>query len=369
MNTAQTAQPVSTTTQSKEPWSVASPYLSNMYSTAAGYQASGVGYNPYPNSTVATPSATQMDALNNLQAIYGNQAQRNDTAGAMALAKNMIDTRGLTPGLTNVENKLYSLGDKGNESYEQYKAIYGDQAASDIWKKMNTDADTATNPYLQKILDAQNRVIGDRVNASVSGAGRYGSGAHTDIMARSLGEAEAPILSADYEARQARKAQAATGLMGVDTIRGQASQGMLGALDTQGRLYGASGDIEAQGLARAGQWASMIPQLQEAEAAPQKSLLGLGEYRTGLDQQQLDASVKAWNAQQAYPWEQLSRESAIVGNAGALGGTTNTNVSNYRAPFAQRLVGGAIAGAGVGSAFGPWGAPVGAAGGSLLSLL
>ena len=36
------------------------------------------------------------------------------------------------------------------------------------------------NPYLQSILDTNNRRIGDRVNSSVSGAGRYGSGAHTD---------------------------------------------------------------------------------------------------------------------------------------------------------------------------------------------
>jgi len=340
-----------------------------MYSTAAGMQAGGVGYQPWQGPTVAPQSDEQTRALGRLTSLADAQWNDNANAGTMNLAKEMVNSRGMTPAMINVREKLWGLGEQGAEPYNQYKEIYGDQAASDIWKKMNTDADTATNPYLQQILDAQNRVIGDRVNASVSGAGRYGSGAHTDIMARSLAEAEAPVLSADYEARQQRKGQAATGLSNVEQIRGQATQGMLGALDTRARLYGSVADLEAQGLQRAGQWGAMIPQLQEAEMAPMKTLMGLGEYSRGIQQENLDAQIKAWNTQQAYPWEQLARESAIVGNAGALGGTTNTNVSKYPAPFAQRLVGGAIAGAGAGSAFGPWGAPVGAAGGSLLSLL
>jgi len=340
-----------------------------MYGTAAGWRENNVGYNPYPASTLVDIDPTQRQGMSDIEAIAGRQVDANAMAPSLDLAQQMVASRGMTPRLQNVSDKLYNLGDLGDEAYQNYKQIYGDQAASDIWKKMNADADTATNPYLQQILDAQNRVIGDRVNASVSGAGRYGSGAHTDIMARSLAEAEAPVLSADYEARQQRKGQAATGLSNVEQIRGQATQGMLGALENRGRLYGASGDVEAQGLSRAGQWSQMIPQMQEAQLAPSKTLLGMGEYERNLAQESRDAEVKAWNTQQSYPWEQLARESAIVGNAGALGGTTTTGVSKYQAPFAQRLAGGAIAGAGVGSAFGPWGAPIGAAGGSLLSLL
>ncbi len=185
----------------------------------------------------------------------------------------------------------------------------------------------------------------------MSGAGRYGSGAHTDVMARSLGEAEAPVLAQDYEARQARKMAATQGMQGADTARAS--------------LYGGLVDAYGQGLGRAGQWSQMMPGLDEARFAPAQRMLGVGETYRGLDQQNIDAARQLWNQQQSYPWEQLARESAIIGGAGGLGGTTTSSVSQPQASLGRRLLGGALAGGGLGSGFGPIGAGVGALGGSL----
>src|SRR6185369_17360974 len=109
------------------------------------------------------------------------------------------------------------------------------------------------NPYLQSILDTNNRRIGDRVNASMSGAGRYGSGAHTDVMSRALAESANPILAQDY----------------------------------------------SQGLERAGQWAQLMPKLDEAQYAPAQSLMGLGQYYNERAQSLIEDQIKTYNAQQA----------------------------------------------------------------------
>jgi len=160
----------------------------------------------------------------------------------------------------------------------------------------------------------------------MSGAGRYGSGAHTDVAARAMAEAANPILAEDY----------------------------------------------SQGLQRAGQWAQLMPTLDEARLAPAQGLMNLGQFYNERAQNQLNDQIKLYNAQQARPWEQVARLNAIAGWAGGLGGTqfgTQTTPINQPSTL-QKLFGGAAAGAGIGGSFGgPVGAGVGALGGGLLGLM
>jgi hypothetical protein len=183
-----------------------------------------------------------------------------------------------------------------------------------------------TNPYLEDILNTSNRRISDKIGSSMSGAGRYGSGQHTDVAARAMAEAANPILAEDY----------------------------------------------TQGLQRAGQWAQLMPTLDQAQYAPAQSLMALGQYNQERAQSQLNDTIKYYNSQQAYPWEQLARYNAIAGGAGALGGSmTGTQTTPINQPSTlQKLFGGAAAGAGLGGSFGgPAGAGIGALGGGLLGLL
>ena len=193
------------------------------------------------------------------------------------------------------------------------------------------------NPYLQNILNTSNRQISDKIGSSMSGAGRYGSGQHTDVAARAMAEAANPVLAQDYDRRQQQMQQIATG-----------------------------------GLERAGQWAQLMPTLDEARYAPAQQLATLGQFYQERDQNALDNQIKLWNAQQARPWEQTARLNAIYGQAGALGGTqfgSQTTPINQPSTL-QKLFGGAAAGAGIGGSFGGApGAGIGALGGSLLSLL
>jgi len=314
-------QPVTQQTQqTKDPWAPSQSGLQQSMNLARWYSDNDIGYQPWTGATQQPINMYTQMGLTDMANTLGGDAAAGGTPGVnagRALGLSQMQSQGITPGLQQ------SLG--------QYASLY-DQATNN------------ENPYLQSILDTNNRRIGDRVNSSVSGAGRYGSGAHTDIMSRALAESADPVLAQDYARRQAQAMQAT----------------------------GAQADIYGQGLQRAGQWAQLMPTLDEARLAPAQGLANIGQYYNERDQKALDDQIKLYNAQQARPWEQAARLNAISGQAGALGGTqfgTQTTPINQPSTL-QRLFGGAAAGAGIGGSFGGLpGAGIGALGGSLLGLL
>lgn len=323
-------QPVTQqTTQTRDPWSVAQPFLQDAMGRAGSYFHDDFGYQPYTGQTQAGLNPALAQGLGAGQYLAG--ANLYGTPGAIAgqyLGTGLINNQGLTGGIGS------ALGGLGNLS-NQYSALYN-------------EASGTRNPYLQSLLDTSNRRIGDRVNAAMSGAGRYGSGQHTDVMARALAESADPILAQDYQARQQQRMAATQG--------GQTIQNQLA-------------DIYGQGLQRAGQWAQLMPTLDAARYAPAEQLAQYGQYLTSRDQAQLNDLIKLYNARQAYPWEQLSRFNAIIGQAGGLGGTQVTSSPLQQPSLLQSGLGGAAAGAGIGSIFGPGGTAIGGLGGGLLGLL
>ncbi len=206
--------------------------------------------------------------------------------------------------------------------------LVGNQGLSDPLSNMASTLATQQNPYLQGALDQQM----NKVNSAMSGAGRYGSGMHDAAIAQAI----TPILQQDYMQRQ-----------------------------------GMAADIYGQGLQRAGQAAQLIPSLDQARFANASNLMGLGGQQQAYDQALLDQQLKLWNAQQARPWEQVARYNAIAGQAGGLGGTQITTSPGATQPSTmQRVLGGGLAGAGLGSAIFPGiGTGIGAAAGGLMGLL
>lgn len=315
MGTSQ--QPVTQqTTQTRDPWVAAQGPLSLIIGQAGNLFNANAGYQPYTGQTQAPLDPWAAQGLGSQAAIAaGSINAPPGVPQAQALGTNLIQNQGLTPGLQA------ALG--------QYGSLYN-------------EASGQQNPYLQAILETSNRRIGDRINAAMSGAGRYGSGAHTDVMARALAEAANPILAQDYLARQAQRMQAT----------------------------GAQADVYGQALQRAGQWSQLMPSLFEAQLAPAQALAAAGQYQQNRAQAELADQIKMYNAQQARDWEQLARWNAIVGGAGGLGGTQVTATPGPQQPsLLQSGLGGALAGGGIGSIFGPAGAGVGALGGGLLGLL
>ena len=300
-------QPVTQQTQqTKDPWAPSQSGLQQSMNLARWYSDNDIGYQPWTGATQQPINMYTQMGLTDMSNTLGGDAAAGGTQGVLAgrqLGLNQINDRGLSPELRSL-----------------YDQAQGDQ-----------------NPYLQNILDTSNRQISNKIGSSMSGAGRYGSGMHTDTAARAMAEAADPILAQDYARRQ------------------QQMQG-----------------IAEGGLQRAGQWAQLMPTLDEARLAPAQGLANIGQYYNERDQKALDDAIKLYNAQQARPWEQTARLNAIYGQAGALGGTqfgTQTTPINQPSTL-QKLFGGAAAGAGIGGSFGgPVGGAAGAGLGGLLGML
>lgn len=267
--------------------------------------------------------------------------------GAMNSAQNLYNTNtGFQPYTGNTQASLHDWLQQGlGAQYSQAAGSLGGTPGVNAARARGTElinsyglspelqnlynrTSTQDNPYLQGVINQQ---VG-QANAAASGMGRYGSGAHDAAIAQAI----APTLSQDYARRQ------------------QQAQSIL-----------------ESGLQRQGNWSQLMPALDEQMYVPAQHMAAVGQYYTDYGQRALDASIKQYNAQQAYPWEQLSRLNAIVGGAGGLGGTQVTTQPGASQPSTlNKILGGAAAGAGIGSMFAPGiGTGIGALGGGLLGLM
>jgi hypothetical protein len=289
--------------------------LSDLYSRAADMAGQNQGYLPYPGDLQAPLNDVSAQGLSSDRWLAASELGGTQGVNvARALGTSLLGSGGLTADQQGVAGNLQSLFDQAQ----------GQQ-----------------NPYLLDTIAANNRQIADKVNSSVSGAGRYGSAAHTDVLSRSLAESADPILAQDYQQRQQQ------------------------ALQTAGSLA----NLYQSGQDTAGKWAQLMPTLDEAQYAPSQHLQQVGDVFQQRDAQELANQVAVWNANQSRDWENLQRYAGILSGAGGLGGTKVTTTTPAAPSLLQSVGGGAVAGAGLGSIFGPAGAGIGAAGGGLLGLL
>jgi hypothetical protein len=173
------------------------------------------------------------------------------------------------------------------------------------------------NPYLQNAIDAASRglvrnyqnAVAPGIDSSFSLAGRYGSGAH----------------QAAQSAAQQNLAAAERG-------------NMLNALN-------------------------LVPGYAAQDYNDIAQLNAVGQTREQMAQSLINDQIARWNFEQQQPADKLRQYAALVqGNFGS----TQTTTAPYSA--GTGILGGAASGAGIGSAFGPWGTAIGAGLGGLLSL-
>lgn len=158
------------------------------------------------------------------------------------------------------------------------------------------------NPYLDQVLSTARQRAADAVNAQFSGAGRYGSGAHTAVLGDRLGALEMEARMNNYNTER---------------------QNQLGAANT----------LHSAGLNQ-GQFAGA---LDNANLQQQQLLLQSG----GL-QDQMDAAVRQAPLQ-ATQW-QAGLGVPIAGLGGQTNGTTTTTTP---ANIPGMIAGGAMAGLGL----------------------
>ena len=152
----------------------------------------------------------------------------------------------------------------------------------------------------------------------MSGAGRYGTGQHADVAARAMAKRPTRSWRRTMPARTA---------------------------DAK--------DIPQGGLNRAGQWAQLMPTLDQAQYAGPDRMQSYGQFLTrtarswiwqdqiGDLQRRAGAAVGAIVALRQHPVRRWRRS----------GGTKITTQNAYQPTTLQKIGGGAIAGAGLGSMF------------------
>lgn len=110
---------------------------------------------------------------------------------------NLTGGSALRDSLTSGVNPLYGMSDA-----ELAKTISGDYL------------DPESNPYLSKTGDIIAGKIGRTVDSRFESAGRYGSGAHQDVLATDVGNALNALYGANYASERGRQLATATGVPG-----------------------------------------------------------------------------------------------------------------------------------------------------------
>ena len=190
-----------TTEAKKDPWAPAQPLLTDILSSAQSLGSD-------PSRFTPTFSGTTRDAA----------------AGLEALGRTPTAQQGLLPGLTQDATRGYS-------------------GAIDTLTNTASGGMLGPNPYLDDVLATAGRRAADLVNAQFAGAGRYGSGAHTGVLADRLGAIETNARMQNYDAERARQLNAA-GLLTGEAQRGAQYANQSDAANVaQNQLLGQAGQM------------------------------------------------------------------------------------------------------------------------------
>lgn len=265
----------SSTTESKPPaW--AKPLFKQSAVEAEGLYNSGAGGNAYTGSTVADLSDTTMSGVNQLATAGAN----TNTAGTRPLFEGI---GAASTGPSYAEQNLQGMADG---SYLKNG-----------------------NPYFDAGLRGQLDQTANQVQSQFSGAGRYGSGANTGVLANSLGNIRSSALSDQFN-RDSQNMLTANSQM--DASR---NAGLDRALNATGAMSGQDQQQFQNALTGAG------------------ATLQAGGLLDNQAQKQLSDQVNAFYESDNADWNRLGLlQSAAAGAAGNYG--TQTSRSSSSNPMA-----------------------------------
>lgn len=225
-----------TSTQMSQPWKPAQPLLKGNLNAAGGLQDAGIGGQVYTGST-AVPFSKQsiagMNQTENIAQTYGNQMQA------------------------------------------PLQSYYGVMQTLDPIARGDFSADTTFNRNLGMAQEAAR----DAVNMNAAQAGRYGSGAHQQTLANSIGDL---------------------------TNRAM--------LDRQNM---ALGQLNNFGNSMSGAFQTAMQ--------PAQAMQGVGGMYEQLLGNVLNDKTRIFDAQQNAPWNLIGRSNAIAQGAGQMGGVSTRN--------------------------------------------
>lgn len=276
---------------------VGSTYAAPGYNKAKSLWESGSGSGVYDGNRVAGFTDQQNNYFNQVGQNFGS------TPGYLQNAMNqtgqVASTGGMSQGIQGSLNQLNQIATQGAE-----------------------------NPYYKDALGQQLDDIQNRVNASMSGAGRYGSGAHTNVLTDQLSDAATRALNDNWQFNQNLKMAAL-------------NSGLQGGLSAQ-----------SQGL----QAASLTPSLMQGDITRMNELLKSGTYQQSQAQDEINAARDLFNENQQTDWSQLSKYLGAIGSGPAVSSpqqpVTQYQPQQNKPSTAQTILGGATAGLGLLGALG-----------------
>lgn len=275
------------------PTQFATSYLRPGLNLGLSYLSSGTGFTPYQGNRVAGFTGDQNSYFSGVRGSMGS------TPGYMQSAQNTVGnvagSNGMTSGIQGNIDQLNNVASRG-----------------------------ATNPYFKDLLDQQLNDIQNRVNASVSGMGRYGSGAHAGTLTKELGNAASRALNDNYFGEQQLQ-------------MGALNSALQGGLSAQG-----------QGL----QASALAPTMQQAEMSRLRELLQSGSLQQSQNQDEINAARDLYSETQQAPWERLNAYMGVIGQPQSGGYAPAQQQQQQKASTVQRALGGAMTGASLGGMFG-----------------
>jgi hypothetical protein len=348
-----------TQTATKDPWSAQQPYLQDIFAEANKAYNSGAGSQYFPGSTVVPFSPDTTAGMDQVR------AAATQTPFGLSGAQNVTNTA-LQGNQPNALGTLQTAAQGGMQN--PFLSMLGQAANQNTTAGVNTLQQTANgsmlnaNPYLDQMFNTAARGVVDNANAQFSLGGRYGSGAHTDVLSRNLGDLAGSIYGTNYANERQNQLGAANqlgALQSSDLSRNLSGMGSLASFGQQGiaNQLGAANDVNTYGLNQTAQGlgaAQGLSGLQQYQNSGAQALLGLGSMEEGQAQQQIQDQINRWNFNQQAPWSTLGQYSGIIGGLGNLGGSTTSTMPTTSNPLM-----GAVGGASAGSALGPWGALAG----------
>lgn len=356
-----------TQVQRSDPWSAAQPYLRDIMSRGLNYADNPAAY--YPGATYLAPTAGQLSGwdaqLNYADQVYGGAAapRFGEATGAVSGALTGQNTLGgYAQSLSPFANSQIQVGFGGTGSnllnaggMDTSAAFSRALAGTPEYGGLQASIDAANAPILRQF--EQDILPGLNQRATFLGNPTGGIKTLNRVLPE-IGERMAQNAATLTEAERNRAlgaqqnaAQYLTGLQG--DYRNQ----LLGLGGLGAQLSGAQSDASLRA-------ASLFPSLVQAGSVPGQLGSQFADWTAGFQQQALDDQIARWNYYQQLPLAATQAYSGLVSGMGGMGGTQTAQM-----PGGSRTAGaagGALAGAQIGSSFGPWGALIGAVGGGLL---
>ncbi len=351
-----------TTIEKADPWEGQAPFLTGIPGKGA-FSGIDPGFGIFPEAadlyqnnpleffqgqTFASlaPETQAALGMQTNRAISGSAANK----GAQGLAVDTLagDYLGANPGMQTFQNA--AAGGLGNQELAGLRETASGQFL-----------DASTNPFLMPQAERLLAEVLPQINSQYAAMGRQNSGLASRAASEGATDALGGLFMENYNRERGNQLGAQQALAGFgETARGR-------------QLAGASGMGDMYANERANQMQAMgaAPALSETDYADIARLQEVGSVREDLTQQGINEAMQRQQFENMAPWDQLGLFNSMI--QGTYGGTTQQTSQAPRRSVGAGLLGGGVAGAGLGylgadalGLSGPQGALFGGLGGGLL---